>query len=89
MQDTVIVVTGASAGIGAALAQLVGQKGARPVLLARREAEEVAAVIAGVIESPRADVYTRDGARQMVASYCAAEDMGAVEAQPPFVMVPR
>jgi NADP-dependent 3-hydroxy acid dehydrogenase YdfG len=49
---------------------------------------EVADVIAGVIENPRADVYTRDGARQMVAAYFAAEDMGAAEMVPPFV-VPR
>jgi len=30
MQDRVIVITGASAGIGAALARLIGRKGARP-----------------------------------------------------------
>jgi NADP-dependent 3-hydroxy acid dehydrogenase YdfG len=39
MNDEVVVITGASAGIGAALAQLVGQKGGRVVLVARREAE--------------------------------------------------
>jgi NADP-dependent 3-hydroxy acid dehydrogenase YdfG len=39
MQDQVIVITGASSGIGAALGQLVGSLGARPVLLARRDAE--------------------------------------------------
>jgi NADP-dependent 3-hydroxy acid dehydrogenase YdfG len=45
MQDKVIVVTGASAGIGAALAEVVGERGAKPVLVARREPElrEVAA----------------------------------------------
>jgi NADP-dependent 3-hydroxy acid dehydrogenase YdfG len=47
-------------------------------------AEEVAEVIAGVIERPRADVYTREGAQQMVVAYYAAEDMGAAEAKPPF-----
>ena len=47
-------------------------------------AEEVAAVIADVIDNPRADVYTRPGARQMVAAYYAAEDMAAVEQAPPF-----
>ena len=46
--------------------------GAQPV-------EEVAAVIASVIEEPRADVYTRDGAQQTIAAYFAAEDMGAAE----------
>ena len=35
----VIVITGASAGIGAALAELVGQRGGAPVLAARREPE--------------------------------------------------
>jgi NADP-dependent 3-hydroxy acid dehydrogenase YdfG len=46
---------------------------------------EVAQVIAEVIEHPRADVYTRPGAHQMVAAYYAAEDMGLAEQQPPFV----
>jgi NADP-dependent 3-hydroxy acid dehydrogenase YdfG len=46
--------------------------------------EEVAEVIAGVIEKPRADSYTRPGAQQMVVAYYAAEDMGAAEKQPPF-----
>jgi len=46
--------------------------------------EEVAAVIADVIENPRADVYTVPAGRQLVASYYAAEDMGERETQPPF-----
>jgi NADP-dependent 3-hydroxy acid dehydrogenase YdfG len=37
--DKVIVITGASAGIGAALAQLAGARGARLVLAARRQIE--------------------------------------------------
>jgi NADP-dependent 3-hydroxy acid dehydrogenase YdfG len=48
-------------------------------------AQEVAQVIADVIERPRADVYTRPGAQQMVVGYYAAEDMGLAEQQPPFV----
>jgi NADP-dependent 3-hydroxy acid dehydrogenase YdfG len=47
-------------------------------------AEEVATVIADVIESPRADVYTRPGAQQMVVGYYAAPDMGEAERQMPF-----
>lgn len=47
-------------------------------------AEEVAQVIAEVIDHPRADVYTRSGARQMVAAYYSAEDMGLAEQLPPF-----
>jgi NADP-dependent 3-hydroxy acid dehydrogenase YdfG len=34
--------------------------------------EEVAAIIADVIESPRPDVYTRRGSRQRVADYYAS-----------------
>jgi len=47
-------------------------------------AQEVAQVIAGLIDHPRADVYTRPGAQQMVVGYYAAEDMGLAEQQPPF-----
>jgi NAD(P)-dependent dehydrogenase (short-subunit alcohol dehydrogenase family) len=45
MDKKVVVITGASAGIGAALAEQVGRKGWQPVLAARRERElrEVAA----------------------------------------------
>lgn len=45
LDGRVILITGASAGIGAALAEEVGRRGARPVLVARRERElaEVAA----------------------------------------------
>jgi NADP-dependent 3-hydroxy acid dehydrogenase YdfG len=37
MRDKVIVITGASAGIGAALAAAVAKRGANAVLVARRE----------------------------------------------------
>jgi NADP-dependent 3-hydroxy acid dehydrogenase YdfG len=45
MKDKVVVITGASAGIGAGLAELVGKQGGRPVLVARRKdkLDEVAA----------------------------------------------
>ena len=46
--------------------------------------EDAAAVIAGVIDNPRADVYARPGGQKMVVSYYAAEDMGEAETQPPF-----
>jgi NAD(P)-dependent dehydrogenase (short-subunit alcohol dehydrogenase family) len=52
--------------------------GAQPV-------EEVAKVIVDLIENPRADVYTRTGAQQMIAGYYAADDMGQREQEPPFV----
>lgn len=51
-------------------------------------AAEVAAVIADVIENPRADVYTRPGAQSVVVNYYAAEDMGQAERQPPFAGSP-
>jgi len=53
-------------------------------LTAAQPVAEVAEVIAGLIESPRADVYTRPGMREMAARYLAAEDMAEIEAQPPF-----
>lgn len=49
-----------------------------------QSAEEVAAVIADMIETRRADAYTRPGAREMIAGYYAAEDLGEVESKPPF-----
>ena len=50
-----------------------------------QSAQEVAEVIAELLAKPRADVYTRPGAREMVAAYYAAEDMGDVESKPPFM----
>jgi NAD(P)-dependent dehydrogenase (short-subunit alcohol dehydrogenase family) len=52
-----------------------------------QSAEEVAEVIADVIDQPRADVYTRPGAQQMVVSYYSAADMGEAERQPPYVSI--
>jgi hypothetical protein len=46
--------------------------------------EEVAEVIAGVIERPRADVYTRPMYQKTVVDYFATEDMAEVEARSPF-----
>ena len=48
--------------------------GAQPV-------DEVAAVIADVIERPRADVYTRPAFREQVLAYYGADDMAAAEAR--------
>lgn len=48
--------------------------GAQPV-------DEVAAVLLDVIEHPRADAYTRPGARETIAAYYAAEDMTTIEAR--------
>ena len=61
MKDRVIVITGASAGIGAALARLVSSKGARVVLVARREEalRTVASSCAGETLVIAADVTVR------------------------------
>lgn len=42
---------------------------------------EVAGLIAGMIEAPRADVYSRPGYKDQVVAYFSAEDMGAFEQQ--------
>ena len=53
-----------------------------------QSAEEVAEVIAELIERPRADVYARPGSQQEVVGYYAAEDMALAERQPPFLPAP-
>ncbi|HEX2686969.1 MAG TPA: SDR family NAD(P)-dependent oxidoreductase [Kofleriaceae bacterium] len=45
---------------------------------------EVATVIADLIEHPRAEVYTRPELAQLAARYFSAEDVGTIEAGPPF-----
>lgn len=54
--------------------------GAQPV-------DEVAQVIADVIEKPRAEIYTRPQMLELAARYFAAEDVTTLEAQ--FGMPPR
>ena len=51
--------------------------------------EAVAEVIAGVVEDPRADVYTVPGAQQMVARYFSADDMALFEQQMNFAPARR
>lgn len=69
LKNKVIAITGASAGIGAALATLVAGKGARTVLLARRERElgEVAARSGGNALPVVADVTRREDVKRAVA----------------------
>jgi len=50
--------------------------------------EEVAEVIAKLIEHPQADVYTRPGMRDMAAAYYAAEDLAAAESRFTMPRVP-
>jgi NADP-dependent 3-hydroxy acid dehydrogenase YdfG len=79
MQDKVIVITGASAGIGAALAELVGKQGARPVLAARSE-RELSAVAARCGANALA-VVTDVTRRQEVERLCttAIERCGGID----------
>jgi len=46
--------------------------------------EEVALVIADLIEHPRAEVYSRPMYRDMIQQYFTADDVSDVEAKPPF-----
>lgn len=68
MKDKIVVITGASAGIGAALAETVGRRGAVPVLVARRaDALEAVARRAGDRASTVvADVTRRADVRRVV-----------------------
>jgi NADP-dependent 3-hydroxy acid dehydrogenase YdfG len=49
-----------------------------------QEAGAVAVVIGSVLETPRADVYTRDDSHELVADYYGTEDMGELEKRPPY-----
>jgi short-subunit dehydrogenase len=67
MRDKVVVITGASAGIGAALAERLGREGARAVLVARRQSElDAVAARAGDAIGIAADMTRREEAARVV-----------------------
>ncbi len=43
-------------------------------------------MIAGVIERPRADMYTRDSYHATIAAYYSAESVELIESRPPFAV---
>jgi NADP-dependent 3-hydroxy acid dehydrogenase YdfG len=73
MRDKVIVITGASAGIGAALAAAVAKRGANAVLVARREDAlgDVARACGERALPVVADVTRRDDVRRIVSESIA------------------
>jgi short-subunit dehydrogenase len=75
MRDKVVVITGASAGIGAALAERLGREGARLVLVARRQSElDAVAARAGDAIGIAADMTRRDEAARVVREAIARFD---------------
>lgn len=68
MRDKVVVITGASGGIGAAVAEMLGTRGASVVLVARREhaLREVASRCGQRAHPVVADVTRRDEVRRVV-----------------------
>jgi short-subunit dehydrogenase len=67
MRDKVVVITGASAGIGAALAERLGREGARLGLVARRQSElDAVAARAGDAIGIAADMTRREEAARVV-----------------------
>lgn len=73
MEPTVIVITGASAGIGAAAAERLGRDGARLVLVARRQDRlaEVAARAGAPARTVVADMCERADVERVVADVLA------------------
>ncbi|WP_150269756.1 SDR family NAD(P)-dependent oxidoreductase [Paenibacillus tepidiphilus] len=74
LQDKVVVITGASSGIGALTAQLLSRRGAIPVLLARSEEklQQVAAELPGVFGLYVCDVRDEEMVNRVFADILSA-----------------
>src|SRR5690349_25132369 len=79
MQGKVVVITGASSGIGAATGELLSRRGAAVVLVARREQalRAVAARCGDRAHAVTADVTDRDDVRRVVGE--AVARFGAID----------
>ena len=79
MSDRVVVITGASAGIGAALAEVLAARNETVVLVARREAQlnDVASRCGGRAHVIAADVTDRSQVRRVVTD--AVERFGRID----------
>jgi len=51
--------------------------------------DEVATLMADLIEHPRAELYTRPEMRDFAGRYAGAEDVAALESGPPFMLPPK
>lgn len=74
LQDKVVVITGASSGIGALTAQMLSKRGAIPILIARSEdkLKETAAGIPGVFGLYTCDVRDAEGVEETFAQILSA-----------------
>ena len=78
LQDKVAIVTGASRGIGRAIALELGHAGAKVIVNYRRSAEQAEALAADLphARAVQADVSTTEGCQRLLE---AAEDWGGVD----------
>lgn len=74
LKDKVVVITGASSGIGALTAQMLSKRGAIPILIARSEnkLKETAAGIPGVFGLFTCDVRDAEGVKETFAQIISA-----------------
>lgn len=67
MAEAVVLITGATSGIGAALARIYGERGARLVLIGRRDSADLDPTLYGPDRYCRVDLTQADAAQTVVA----------------------